>query len=104
MTRGSPPMLRWKSSASDWRGVEFSHWISATIEDMAPLSSWTTSTREPLKRHAMVHMVASQATTGLGVDWAAGQIPDQYAGPDRVAAILAKLGKPDAAEYLVVRI
>lgn len=48
----------------------------------------------------MVHMVASQATTGVGVDWAAKQIPDQYTGPDRVAAILAKLGKPAAAEYL----
>lgn len=55
--------------------------------------------REPIGRHAMVHMVASTAT-GLGVDWAARQIPDQYAGPDRVAAILAELGKPAAANYL----
>ncbi|APZ34155.1 hypothetical protein BOH66_07775 [Microbacterium aurum] len=67
---------------------------------MAPLSSWTTSTREPLRRHAMVHMVAPPATIGSGVDWAASQIPNQYTGPDRVAAILADLGKPAAAEYL----
>lgn len=48
----------------------------------------------------MVHMVAPPTTIGLGVDWAAEQIPDQYAGPDRIAAILAELGKPAAAEYL----
>lgn len=67
---------------------------------MAPLSSWTTSTREPLRRHAMVHMAAPPATIGAGVDWAASQIPNQYTGPDRVAAILADLGKPAAAQYL----
>lgn len=48
----------------------------------------------------MVHMVAPPATTGTGVDWAASQIPNQYTGPDRVAAILAALGKRAAAEYL----
>lgn len=48
----------------------------------------------------MVHMVASPSTIGSGVDWAASQIPNQYTGPDRVAAILADLGKPAAAEYL----
>lgn len=48
----------------------------------------------------MVHMVAPPATIGSGVDWVASQIPNQYSGPDRVATILAKLGKPKAAEYL----
>ena len=67
---------------------------------MAPLSSWTTSTRESLKSHAMVHMVAQAADIRSGVDWAASQIPNQYTGPDRVAAILAELGKPAAAKYL----
>lgn len=67
---------------------------------MAPLSSWTTSTREPLSPHAMVHLAAPATTIGLGIDWAAEQIPHQYAGPGRVAAILAELGKTAAAEYL----
>lgn len=48
----------------------------------------------------MVHMVAPPTTIGLGVAWAAEQIPDQYAGRDRIAAVLAELGKPAAAEYL----
>jgi len=48
----------------------------------------------------MVHMIARPPTMKMGVDWAAEQIPGQYAGPDRIAAILAKLGKPAAAEYL----
>ncbi|MDN3227013.1 SAVED domain-containing protein [Kocuria rhizophila] len=67
---------------------------------MAQLSSWTTSTHEPLKRHTLVHMVAPPATIGSGVDWAASQIPNQYTDPNRVATILAKLGKPKAAKYL----
>lgn len=48
----------------------------------------------------MLHLVASPSTIGAGVDWAASQIPKQYTGLDRVAAILADLGKPAAAEYL----
>lgn len=48
----------------------------------------------------MVHMVAPPATIGSGVGWAASQIPNQYTDPDRVATILAKLGKPKAAKYL----
>lgn len=48
----------------------------------------------------MVHMVAPPATIGSGVDWAASQIPNQYTDPNRVATILAKLGKPQAAKYL----
>ncbi|MFL0535447.1 Hachiman antiphage defense system protein HamA [Micrococcus luteus] len=67
---------------------------------MAPFSSWTTSTREPLSRHTLVHMVASPATVARGVDWAAAQISDQYASPGRIATILTELGKPAAAAYL----
>lgn len=67
---------------------------------MVSFSSWTASTRESLGRHATVHMVAPPTTMSSGVDWAAEQIPNEYAGPDRVAAILADLGKPAAAEYL----
>lgn len=48
----------------------------------------------------MVHVVAPTTTIGAGVDWAASEIPNQYTGPDRIAAILADLGKPAAAEYL----
>lgn len=73
---------------------------SGTIDVMAELSSWTTSSREPVREHAMVHMVAPLSTIGVGVDWAAEQVPDQYARPDRIAAILSRLGKPAAAKYL----
>lgn len=48
----------------------------------------------------MVHIVASPTTVARGVDWASAEIPNQYAGQDRIAAILAKLGKPAAAAYL----
>lgn len=48
----------------------------------------------------MVHLVAPPAKIRVGVAWAAAQIPHQYAGPNRVAAILAELGKPAAARYL----
>lgn len=45
-------------------------------------------------------MVASPSTIEVGVDWAAGLIPGQYAAPDRIADILNDLGKPAAAKYL----
>jgi hypothetical protein len=48
----------------------------------------------------MVHMIAPPATIGVGVDWAAEQIPNQYASPARIAVVLADLGKPAAARYL----
>lgn len=48
----------------------------------------------------MVHMIAPPPTIGAGADWAAEQIPGQYADPHRIAGILARLGKPAAAKYL----
>lgn len=45
-------------------------------------------------------MVAPPGTIEAGVNWAASQIPNQYTGPNRVATILADLGKPAAAKYL----
>ena len=45
-------------------------------------------------------MLADPLNIGVGVDWAAGLIPGQYAAPNRIAGILRDLDKPEAAAYM----
>jgi hypothetical protein len=45
-------------------------------------------------------MVATDASSKLGINWTATVIPRQYASSQRIASILSRFGKPQAAEYL----
>jgi hypothetical protein len=66
---------------------------------MVSLQSWVTSKDDQVGAHVLRHMV-SPDDVSAGVEWAAAALPDAYALAGRIAAIVAKSGKPRAAEYL----
>ena len=50
--------------------------------------------------HSMTYLEPAPGRLPDGVASVAAILPSHYASPDRVAAILGRLGKPEAAEYV----
>lgn len=67
---------------------------------MSDFTSWSTLTDEPSGQHHLNHLSADGDKIEIGVEWAAALVPGQYSSPDRVATLLAKLGKEAAAAYV----
>lgn len=67
---------------------------------MPDLTSWSNLDDEASGIHHVQHLTANESDVPRGVEWAADLLPSQYADPDRVAALLVKLGKPKAARYV----
>src|SRR5699024_348206 len=45
-----------------------------------------------------------EQNVGIGIEWAASQLPNQYAHPSRISGILASLGKPAASAFLTTKV
>jgi hypothetical protein len=67
---------------------------------MTRIRSWATETNEDIGDHTLIHLEQADASSNAGVDWAASSMPRHYVASDRIAGVLARLGKAAAAEFL----
>ena len=67
---------------------------------MVQFDDWCDSADTPLGNHHVRVMTGRAADTATGIQVTATAVPAHYAAEERVAAALAKLGKPAAAKMI----
>jgi hypothetical protein len=71
---------------------------------MAGFDSWCTTSDSKVGSHDLHLLEADEARLQDAIDATAAILPDHYVSPERVAAALARLGKPRAAEVIRVKL
>jgi hypothetical protein len=65
-----------------------------------PFSDWCDDEEEEIGNHQLCLLVARTAETDVGRDAMARAVPANYASEERVADLLARLGKPASAAFI----
>lgn len=71
---------------------------------LAKIKDWCKSTEKKIKSHKLTYLEADASLRTLAVASVADIVPGHYASAPRVAHILARLGKTEAAEYIVTKL
>ncbi|HEY6874199.1 MAG TPA: Hachiman antiphage defense system protein HamA [Geobacteraceae bacterium] len=71
---------------------------------MAKINNWCKRTETNIKSHKLTYLEADAAQRNLAVASVADVVPGHYADPSRIAHILARLGKAEAAEYVATKL
>jgi hypothetical protein len=67
---------------------------------MVHFSDWCNSADTPIGNHHLRIMTGRPADSAVGVQVTASAVPSHYAAEERVARVLARLGKPEAAKLI----
>lgn len=67
---------------------------------MCPFPDWCTEAEEQVGNHALKVLTSIDASLEAAVDAMAAVVPTHYASEERLAALLARLGKTASAEYI----
>jgi Cap4 SAVED domain len=71
---------------------------------LAKIKEWCDSTESRVNAHSLAYLEANAAKLPTAVASIATLVPGHYAAANRVAHILAKLGKPEAAKYVETKL
>lgn len=71
---------------------------------MAKINAWCKRTDSKVNTHSLIYFEADGAKLSTAVADVAAIVPDQYTAANRVAHILDKLGKAEAAEYVATKL
>jgi hypothetical protein len=67
---------------------------------MVHFNDWCNSADTPVGNHHLRIMTGRPADSAVGIQVTASAVPSHYAAEERVARILARLGKPEAAKLI----
>lgn len=67
---------------------------------MSEFEKWCDDFDEKVGDHELTLLTTDAARLGIGLEKVAAVVPSHYASDKRLASILEKLGKPEAAKYL----
>jgi hypothetical protein len=67
---------------------------------MAQFNAWCTTNDTTIGAHALTILSGDAARIDIGVGATAAIIPEHYAAEEQISRILARLGKPAAAEFI----
>jgi hypothetical protein len=67
---------------------------------MSKLKAWCNATKEQIKKNHLSVLNADPAKLTVGVEALAIEVPKHYSSPKRVARLLKRLGKDQAAKYV----
>ena len=67
---------------------------------MVHFNDWCTSADTPVGNHHLRIMTGRPADSAVGIQVTASAVPSHYAAEERVARVLARLGKPEAAKLI----
>ena len=71
---------------------------------MAKIREWCEVTKAKVNTHTISYFVADATKLPTAVANIAATVPGHYVAPTRIAHILAKLGKPAAAQYVATKL
>ena len=71
---------------------------------MAKIKDWCNGTETKVNSHKLTYLEADPAKHDTAVAFIADVVPGHYAAAPRIAHILARLGKAEAAEYIATKL
>lgn len=71
---------------------------------MAKIKKWCKHTETKINTHKLTYFEADASQLNLAIESIADIVPDHYAAAGRLARILARLGKIEAAEYIATKL
>jgi hypothetical protein len=71
---------------------------------LAKINDWCNRTDSKVKAHSLIYFEADRAKLSTAVADVAAIVPGHYTAANRVAHILDKLGKAEAAEYVATKL
>ncbi|SLJ91183.1 Hachiman antiphage defense system protein HamA [Novosphingobium mathurense] len=71
---------------------------------MAKIAEWCGRTDSKIKTHSLAYFEADAAKLTSAVTYVASVVPGHYTAANRVAHILDKLGKAEAADYIITKL